>query len=304
MEENLFEHKFGDSVEDLKLKSFVVDTVPETNDMVNIKKKTYAKIKRDKERRMRRRRIAAGLMLAAGIALLVSVVAVPWSSLRDVSEHVLAKVRPRTLTVTVPVGEARTYILPDGTRLVANSRSTVKYPEKFTDDTRDIYIRGEVYLEVAHDEEHPFIVHTDGFDLKVLGTKFNIMNYDGRHAGVVLVQGAVEVTTGNRDKVTMRPNQLVNVTDGKLDGLRTVDTSQYTSWMKGVMDLHGDDIHQVINRLNDYYGTEIGVHGDVDVTPLYGKLVYKKDVDDVLNTINRITGTKVTVMNGKVYLTK
>lgn len=304
MEKNIFEYKYGENEIDEKLKSFVVDTKPVDIDMSNIKKKTYAKIRRDNERRMARRKFFIGVAFAACITLLIGVLVVPRSILSGVTEHKVAIVKPKMITTTVPVGEIMTFRLPDGTKIVANSRSIVKYPEKFTNDTRDIYTKGEVYLEVAHDKEHPFIVHSDGFDLKVLGTKFNIVNYNGHYSNVVLVEGAVEVTTKSRDKVTMRPNQLLNVSGGKLDGLKNVDTSQYTSWMNGIMNLHGDNIHQVVSRINDYYGTEIGVQENISGTPLYGKMVYQKDVDEVLKAINAIVGTKVSVVNGKVYLTK
>lgn len=305
MEKDIFEYKYGENEIDEKLKSFVVDTKPVDIDMSNIKKKTYAKIRRDNERRMARRKFFIGVAFAACITLLIGVFVVPRSILSGVTEHKVAIVKPKMITTTVPVGEIMTFRLPDGTKIVANSRSIVKYPEKFTNDTRDIYTKGEVYLEVAHDKEHPFIVHSDGFDLKVLGTKFNIVNYNGHYSNVVLVEGAVEVTTKSRDKVTMRPNQLLNVSGGKLDGLKNVDTSQYTSWMNGIMNLHGDNIHQVVSRINDYYGTEIGVQeNNLSGTPLYGKMVYQKDVDEVLKAINAIVGTKVSVVNGKVYLTK
>lgn len=304
MEKDIFEYKYGENEIDEKLKSFVVDTKPVDIDMSNIKKKTYAKIRRDNERRMARRKFFIGVAFAACITLLIGVFVVPRSILSGVTEHKVAIVKPKMITTTVPVGEIMTFRLPDGTKIVANSRSIVKYPEKFTNDTRDIYTKGEVYLEVAHDKEHPFIVHSDGFDLKVLGTKFNIVNYNGHYSNVVLVEGAVEVTTKSRDKVTMRPNQLLNVSGGKLDGLKNVDTSQYTSWMNGIMNLHGDNIHQVVSRINDYYGTEIGVQENISRTPLYGKMVYQKDVDEVLKAINAIVGTKVSVVNGKVYLTK
>lgn len=305
MEKDILEYKYGENEIDEKLKSFVVDTKPVDIDMSNIKKKTYAKIRRDNERRMARRKFFIGVAFAACITLLIGVLVVPRGILSGVTERTVAIVKPKMITTTVPVGEIMTFRLPDGTKIVANSRSIVKYPEKFTNDTRDIYTKGEVYLEVAHDKEHPFIVHSDGFDLKVLGTKFNIVNYNGHYSNVVLVEGAVEVTTKSRDKVTMRPNQLLNVSGGKLDGLKNVDTSQYTSWMNGIMNLHGDNIHQVVSRINDYYGTEIGVQeNNISGTPLYGKMVYQKDVDEVLKAINAIVGTKVSVVNGNVYLTK
>ena len=58
-------------------------------------------------------------------------------------------------------------------------QSKVIYPRCFKGDIRKIYAQGEVFLEVAHDKKHPFIVESDDFKLQVLGTKFNISNYKG-----------------------------------------------------------------------------------------------------------------------------
>lgn len=79
----------------------------------------------------------------------------------------------------VPAGRRARVELSDGTRLVVNSQSKVIYPRCFKGDIRKIYAQGEVFLEVAHDKKHPFIVESDDFKLQVLGTKFNISNYKG-----------------------------------------------------------------------------------------------------------------------------
>lgn len=63
--------------------------------------------------------------------------------------------------------------------VTVNSQSKVIYPRRFKGETRTIYAQGEVFLEVAHDKKHPFIVEANGFNLRVLGTKFNISNYEG-----------------------------------------------------------------------------------------------------------------------------
>lgn len=304
MEKDIFGHDYGKGEDDVKLADFIFSSTPEKTDMGSIKKKTYAKIHRSRRRARLRRMVAGWLAAAACVAVVATLWLVPDDAIDGLREQAIAAVSPATVTVKVPTGERMTIMLPDGTKLVANSRSEIRYPEKFTGDTREIYASGEVFLDVARDEEHPFVVRSKGFEMKVLGTKFNIFNYDGKYSNVVLVQGSVEVTTGSRDKVTMRPSQLLDITDGKLDGLRTVDTSQYTSWMNDIMDLHGDGLHQVVERLNHYYGTDIGVRGNFSSTPLYGKLVYKKNIDEVLKAINIITGTRLTVSGGRVYVSK
>ena len=102
--------------------------------------------------------------------------------------------------IIVPVGEKMTIMLSDGTKLVANSRTTLSYPKTFRGaEQREVSIKGEAYLEVAHDAEHPFVVNSGKFKVKVLGTRFNISNYDDSKSSVVLAQGSVEITTDNKD---------------------------------------------------------------------------------------------------------
>ena len=72
--------------------------------------------------------------------------------------------------------------------------SRVVYPQRFDEKERRIYAEGEIYLEVAPDKARPFIVESSDFDLKVLGTKFNISTYDAlKETQIVLVEGSVEV---------------------------------------------------------------------------------------------------------------
>ncbi len=95
--------------------------------------------------------------------------------------------------------------LSDGTRLVVNSQSKVIYPCRFNGDIRKIYAQGEVFLEVAHDKQHPFIVESEDFKLRVLGTKFNISNYKGGQLILYWWKGSVEVTDRNERKAQLVP---------------------------------------------------------------------------------------------------
>lgn len=44
--------------------------------------------------------------------------------------------------------------LPDGTQVMINSRSTLLYPQRFTGDTRCVYLVGEADFKVKRDERH------------------------------------------------------------------------------------------------------------------------------------------------------
>ncbi|MCC8171666.1 MAG: FecR family protein [Parabacteroides sp.] len=91
--------------------------------------------------------------------------------------------------IVVPRGKRANVVFSDGTRININSGSQVIYPDVFDKDKREILVSGEVYLDVAENPERPFIVKTKGFDIRVLGTAFNVCAYDRETtASVVLVR--------------------------------------------------------------------------------------------------------------------
>ena len=127
--------------------------------------------------------------------------------------------------IMVPNGKRADITFSDGTRIYINSGSKVIYPDIFEERKREILVEGEVYLDVAKRKDCPFVVKTREFDIRVLGTSFNVCAYrEDEAASVVLVRGSVEVTTENKSKVRLAPNQLVDIKGNKTQ-VRKVDVS-------------------------------------------------------------------------------
>jgi ferric-dicitrate binding protein FerR (iron transport regulator) len=114
--------------------------------------------------------------------------------------------RPETAAVKNPANEisinpgSRTKIvLPDGSQVWINSGSKLTYNETFKGTTRDVQLDGEAYFDVVKDAAHPFIVHTSGIDIKVLGTAFNVKAYKAEPVvEATLIHGSIEVINQNR----------------------------------------------------------------------------------------------------------
>ena len=123
----------------------------------------------------------------------------------DLKEQVVKKVsEPETKKeeetkinqIVVPKGRKVDITFSDGTKMYVNAGSRVIYPALFAKDKREIVVEGEVYLDVQKDPSRPFIVKTKEFEVKVLGTQFNVCAYEeDSEASVVLVEGKVEVQT-------------------------------------------------------------------------------------------------------------
>jgi len=75
-------------------------------------------------------------------------------------------------------GVKSTMVLPDGTKIWLNADTKLQYPKKFSGNTREVYLSGEAFFEVAKNPRKPFIIHLANGTVKVLGTSFNIRAYD------------------------------------------------------------------------------------------------------------------------------
>lgn len=206
--------------------------------------------------------------------------------------------------LVVPAGKRARIELSDGTHLTVNSQSKVIYPRHFTGDVRKIYVQGEVFLDVAHDKDHPFIVESNGFNLRVLGTKFNITNYEGEATNIVLVEGVVEVTDKHKKKAKLVPNDLLSIADGTIACQKQVDVAAYISWVDGIMILNGNDLSHIIQRLTIYYGITIQCDPIVGKEKVYGKLDLKDNIDEVLECIRLTLPIKIEKSDTSIYLNK
>lgn len=86
--------------------------------------------------------------------------------------------------------------LPDGTKILLSKNSTITFPAIFSGNTREINLVGEGFFDVHHDVTHPFIIHTQGTDVKVLGTSFNVSAYTAQ-VQVVVKTGKVQFSKNN-----------------------------------------------------------------------------------------------------------
>lgn len=81
--------------------------------------------------------------------------------------------------------------LADGSRIWLNAESMLTYPEKFDGSSRELFLEGEAFFDVATNAKRPFIVHLKKGTIKVLGTSFNIRAYENEPVQTAVVTGKV-----------------------------------------------------------------------------------------------------------------
>lgn len=159
----------------------------------------------------------------------------------------------------IPVAEMRNLILPDGTRVQLNSKSTLIYPERFTGDDRSVYLVGEANFRVKPDADHPFIVKSDDFQVTALGTEFNVTAYpEQTEIQAVLLSGSVQVDfDAMSQSLRLQPSQQICYHRGSHRyHVERPDLDDVTAWQRGELVYSSQTVLEIIRRLERRYDYE------------------------------------------------
>ena len=202
----------------------------------------------------------------------------------------MEEIRLANNIVTVPVGQRVNLQLPDGTSVWLNASSEIIYPAYFSGSTREIHLNGEAYFEVEHNASKPFIVHTETFDIKVLGTKFNVEAYKGMEGfTTALMEGSVEVTDRkNKDKsVRLYPAQKVAFRNGELCK-SPIDNYDVYRWREGLICFKETRFAALMRQLEKNYGVRILINNEAVKEKVFsGKFRTTDGIDNALRLLQK-----------------
>ncbi len=162
--------------------------------------------------------------------------------------------------IFVSRGEVYQLELCDGSYIHLNSMSQIKYPVNFGKNHRIIELEGEAYLQIAKDSLHPFIVKTKDFEIKVLGTQFNISAYpEDSCITTTLIEGAVQVESQKYQiSAQLRPHEQLQYNKlNQQQTLETTDISYAIAWLKGKIRYKDITLEHLMIILKRWYDIEV-----------------------------------------------
>lgn len=190
-------------------------------------------------------------------------------------------------SVYTPAGQRTEIHLPDGTHVWLNSCSRLTYSNKFIGKYRRVKLEGEAYFIVSKNKEKPFIVQTNRYNIKVLGTEFNITAYPAdKEWKTSLLNGCVKITDRSGvEKMMLKPNDV-----GYLDGARlrktVVNDDNEFMWRKGLLCFTDLSIHEMVHKLELYYDVKIIIHNSRMMNKYYtGKFRIGDGIEHVLSVL-------------------
>lgn len=209
----------------------------------------------------------------------------------------------------IPFGKTFQVVLSDGTKVHLNSGSSLKFPVKFIKgNNRMVFLTGEAYFEVSKDKLHPFVVHSNGMDVRVLGTKFNVTSYpEDKIINTVLVEGSVQVYNRNdpEHKSIIVPGEKASFNRGNKNiSISKVDVDLYTAWTNGQLVFKGVRFKDMILKLERAYNVSI-TSNNKELNEEVFSANFNMDVDKIENImlyLSKIHHFTYTIKNDKIII--
>lgn len=216
--------------------------------------------------------------------------------LRHVAQGQPSPQAPKYNSLVVPKGGEYQLELSDGTRVWINSETTVRFPDNFAPDRRDVYLDGEAFFKVAKNEACPFYVHIGNEQIKVVGTSFNVSAYHSDDVWhTTLIEGSI--VAGSQMEYRLKPAEQLSI--NRQTGARTlrkVDTWIYTSWMDGLFRFDTSTFEFIIGKLERWYDFHMTYDDDSIRTMRFTGFVDKHEpIEKMLELLGKTSGLQFEV---------
>jgi transmembrane sensor len=209
--------------------------------------------------------------------------------------------------ITIEKGNREKIMLSDGTGIVLDAGSSLKYPEKFTGKTREVFLNGEGYFEVTKDAGKPFVVNANHAVITVLGTKFNVRAWrPDKKVTVTVAEGKVSLRSEDntaKKVITIAKDQLSVLPENGVPSMpQSVDIGKYLGWMNNEINFENAPLAEILFQLERWYDVKFVIQDSSITTEHLTLHIQNKSLDDILELLSALTASRYQ-RNGKlVYL--
>lgn len=202
-------------------------------------------------------------------------------------------------TIETPRGGQYSVLLPDGSRVLLNAASRLKYPASFKGlALRKVELSGEGYFEISKDKNHPFVVKSSGQQVKVLGTHFNVSAYgDEPVVKTTLLEGRVDVNGR-----LLRPGQQAAITQGSVE-VTQVNTDLVVAWKNGLFYFDRTPLELVMHQVSRWYDVKV-VYKDqaIKQRTIGGTVTRYGNVSGILKAIATVGNVKFEIRGKTIFV--
>ena len=266
---------------------------------------------------------AASLIIMVGLTMF-------WISLDKKKNNLSHTNNAAYSDLQTAVSEKKVVWLPDSTKVILNSKSQLTVAKDFGQINRVVTLSGEAFFEVTHDKEKPFIVQMPAYEVRVLGTSFNVKAYpEDAVSETSLVKGSIEIVLKNdRDrKFLLKPNEkailsnsnneeiinqpvektttLDNPVKFSIKNVRMAPGKQdivETAWTKNRLEIIDESFEQIKPILERWYGVTIHFKDNEVKSYQYTATFEDESIEQVLDALSLSLKYKYKIDNKDIYI--
>jgi len=227
-------------------------------------------------------RIAAVLMFMIGLGFLAN-------TLVDPEPRAVQPVPISFKVYSTPPGVKSSVTLGDGTKVLLNSGSVLRFNENIFPDKREVFLEGEAFFEVYHDPNSPFTVKTGNVCTTALGTSFNVRAYSQENLLISLLTGkiAIELPTEKQDQIILTPGESLKIQPEKGDFLKTgFDDDEVIGWTRKMIVFNNTELSTAIRTLENWYGVTFHYHNQPKSGMYLQGKFYNETLENVLDGLS------------------
>ena len=193
--------------------------------------------------------------------------------------------------------------LPDGSIITLNKHTVLSYPASFQTKTRMVKLKGEAFFKVTPDKAKPFIVDAGNVTIKVVGTAFDVKNYDST-TQVIVESGIVLVSRGKQSIELHKGEQVFINNNTAVFEKSKIKDSLYNYYRSKQIICNNTPLPDVIETINQAYNAHI-VLGDDALQHLRLSTTFKEEsLETVINIIQQTFNLRVTQQGDSTILNK
>jgi transmembrane sensor len=213
--------------------------------------------------------------------------------------------------------------LSDGTRVTLNAESQLWYPSSFKGVNREVYLTGEGFFDVAKDHQHPFIVHTQKMDIRVLGTAFDVKSYQNEQSTeATLLRGRIQITLNSSPKtpIFLNPSEKFTLTHSAGSSAEKPAAPVYsissltylnpdnknviieTSWMDNKLAFKNERFDKISLLIERWYGVNFVFRSDEIRNYKFTGQFEKESLPEALKALQFIAAFRYEIKGKTIYL--
>ncbi len=212
--------------------------------------------------------------------------------------------KPEMVLVQTTTG-SKTIKLPDNSIIILNENSSLSYPKEFSANERNVSLEGEAFFEITKNPAKPFIIKNKNFDVRVVGTSFNIAAYEQDTTAVVtVVTGTVSFIDRNEysELLTVGETGVLNKRRQRIEKSTNADLN-FMAWKTKKLEFTNTSFNEVCSSLKKYFSIDITVKDKAILNCTFTGFFEDPKLDDVLKVLEKTLNIKAVVTQKNVEIT-